>query len=64
MEIKKYVVSNDKTIYEAWPDIIQTNSGKFICVFMECEHHCDRTNARIVWRERFDHGWTWSEKHF
>lgn len=64
MEIQKYVVSNDKTIYEAWPDIIQTESGKFICVFMECEHHCDRTNARITLRESFDQGCTWSEKRY
>lgn len=64
MEIKKYVVSNDKTIYEAWPDIIQTNRGKLICVFSECEHHCDRTHARIVWVESTDKGHTWSEKNY
>lgn len=62
MAIEKYVVSNDKTIYEAWPDIVMTKSGKLICVFSECKHHGDRDQARIVYKESLDKGKTWSEK--
>ncbi len=62
MAIEKYVVSNDKSIYEAWPDVVLTDSGKLICVFSECEHHVDRTNARLVLCESTDRGRTWSEK--
>lgn len=28
MSIQKFIVSKDESIYEAWPDVIQTDSGK------------------------------------
>ena len=62
MAIQKFVVSKDVSIYEAWPDVVQTDSGKLICVFSECNHHTDRENARIMITESFDRGRTWSEK--
>lgn len=62
MPIKKFTVSNDETIYEAWPDLIKTESGKLICVFTECNSHKDRNNSRIVIRESNDRGRTWGEK--
>ena len=48
MAIQKSIVSKDDYIYEAWPDVVQTDSGKLICVFSECNHHIDRENARIM----------------
>ena len=39
MSIQRFIVSKDEAIYEAWPDLVQTASGKLICVFMECTHH-------------------------
>ena len=62
MSIQKHIVSNDKTIYEAWPDIVQTNSGKLICVFTECVSHSDRHKSKIVMCESYDRGRTWSGK--
>jgi sialidase-1 len=62
MALEKYVVSNDKSIYEAWPDIVKTKSGKLVCVFSECKHHGDRDQARIVYKESLDKGKTWSDK--
>jgi len=62
MAIQKFIVSKDETIYEAWPDLVQTDSGKLICVFSECNHHCDRENARIMITESLDRGRTWSAK--
>lgn len=62
MSIQKFTVSKDDSIYEAWPDVVQTNSGKLICVFSECEHHINRDNARIVLCESLDRGRTWSGK--
>ena len=62
MAIQKFNVSRDEAIYEAFPDIVQTKSGKLICVFNECEHHLDRTNARVMITESFDRGRTWSPK--
>ena len=60
--IKRFIVSKDETIYEAWPDVALTDSGKLLCVFTECTHHCDRTGVRLVICESADRGRTWSKK--
>jgi len=62
MAIKKFTVSRDENIYEAWPDVTLVNDKKLIAVFTECEHHLDRNNSRIVLVESNDRGETWSEK--
>ena len=62
LSIQKFIVSKDESIYEAWPDLVQTDSGKLICVFSECENHIDRRNARIMITESADRGRTWSSK--
>lgn len=62
MAMQKFIVSKDDSIYEAWPDLVQTDSGKLICVFSECEHHLDRKNARIMMCESSDRGRTWTSK--
>lgn len=61
MPIQKFKVSVDKDWYLAWPDLVQTNSGKLICVFTQCVHHVDRTGSRIVYCESTDRGRNWSE---
>ncbi len=60
--IQKFTVSHDPSIYQAWPDIALTKSGKMVCVFSECAHHCDRSYTRIVTVESTDKGRTWSAK--
>lgn len=62
MAIEKFTVARDDSIYEAWPDVLQTESGKLICVFTECNHHLDRDNSRIMLTESLDRGRTWSPK--
>lgn len=64
MSIQKFIISKDDSIYEAWPDVVQTVSGKLICVFMECAHHLDREDARITLAESTNRGRTWSEKRY
>ena len=60
--IQKFTVSRDDSIYEAWPDVIQTPSGKLICVFSECTHHGDRSYTRLVYCHSTDRGRSWSAK--
>lgn len=62
MPIRKFTVSRDDSIYEAWPDLVQTKSGKLICVFSECTAHVDRDGQRLVYCVSTDRGRTWSEK--
>ena len=60
--MERFVVSRDDAIYEAFPDLVQTRSGKLLCVFTECNHHLDRDNARIMITESRDRGRNWSPK--
>ena len=50
--IQKFTVSNDPAIYEAWPDVALTDSGKLVCVFSECTHHGNRDYTRIMFRTK------------
>lgn len=60
--IEKFIVSNDPAIYEAWPDVVLTDSGRLVCVFSECTHHGNRDYTRIMLADSVDHGRTWSPK--
>lgn len=62
MKIEKFTVSNDPAVYEAWPDVALTASGKMLCVFSECIHHRDRSYTRLMLSESGDRGRTWTPK--
>ena len=62
MAIQKFTISNDERLYEAWPDVVLTPSGKMICVFSECTHHGDRSYTRIMLTTSEDHGRSWTAK--
>ena len=62
MSIEKFTVSRDDSIYEAWPDLVLTESGKLICVFTECAAHLDRSQSRLMLCESTDRGRSWSQK--
>jgi BNR repeat-like domain len=60
--IEKFTISRDDAIYEAWPDVALTPSGRLVCVFSECPHHGDRSYTRIMLSDSTDRGRTWSAK--
>jgi len=60
--IEKFIVSRDDGIYEAFPDVALTPSGKLVCVFAECTSHADRTYTRMMVCDSTDRGRTWSPK--
>lgn len=62
MAIEHFVVSNDLSVYEAWPDLVRTKGDALICFFCECTHHGDRSYSRIVYAKSADRGRTWSGK--
>ena len=64
MAIERYDISNDRDVYESWPDLVLTQSGRLICIFCECTHHSDRSYSRIVYKTSADSGRTWSEKRY
>ena len=60
--IQKFSISRDDAIYEAWPDVALTPSGRLVCVFSECTHHGDRSYTRVMVCDSTDRGRTWSPK--
>ena len=62
MGLEKWVVSRDDSIYEAFPDVVLTAGGKLVCVFLECRHHGDRHDSRVMLTYSTDRGRTWSPK--
>lgn len=60
--IQKFTVSNDPSVYEAWPDVALTDSGKLVCVFSECTHHGNRDYTRIMLSDSDDRGRSWTPK--
>lgn len=60
--MEKFTISRDDSVYEAFPDVALTKSGKLVCVFTECNHHADRKNSRIVLKTSCDRGRSWTEK--
>lgn len=61
--MQKYIVSRDDSIYEAFPDLVKTDSGRLICVYTECAHHGNRELSRIVFRTSDNRGKSWSPVH-
>lgn len=59
-----YTVSNDRSIYEAWPDVALCDSGRLVCCFSECTTHGNRDLARITLVTSDDRGRTWSGKRY
>ena len=62
MEFGKFVVSREPGVYQGWPDLLRTASGKLLCVFTECPHHLNRSRTRLMLVESTDGGLTWSPK--
>ena len=61
--MQKYIVSRDDSLYEAFPDLVKTDSGRLICVYTECAHHGNRELSRIAFRTSDNHGRSWSSVH-
>jgi hypothetical protein len=60
--IERFTVSRDDSIYEAFPDLALTSSGRLVCVFLECTHHGDRSYTCMMVATSDDRGRTWAPK--
>jgi sialidase-1 len=60
--VERFTVSRDDNIYEAFPDVAITPSGRLVCVFSECTHHGDRRYTCVMVATSDDRGRTWSTK--
>lgn len=62
MNFETFTINRDDTLYQAWPDVALTHSGRLVCVFSECTHHGNRDYSRIMLSDSIDRGRTWSPK--
>ena len=60
--MEKFIISQDDAMYQAWPDVTRTPSGRLICVFSECTHHGDRSYTRVMLTDSDDRGRNWTPK--
>jgi hypothetical protein len=60
--IRKFTVSRDDSVYEAFPDVALAADGCLVCVFAECTHHGDRNWTRLALSNSTDRGRTWTPK--
>jgi len=60
--VQTFDVSRDDEMYEAFPDVAVTESGRLVCVFAECTHHADRSYTNNVVVTSDDRGRSWSAK--
>ncbi len=60
--IRKFTVSRDDSVYEAFPDVALAADGRLVCVFAECTHHGDRSWTRLALSDSTDRGRTWTPK--
>lgn len=62
--IEKFTISRDDAIYECFPDVCRTATGRLIIVYRESEAHSAARFAHLVWRVSDDEGRTWSDKRY
>ena len=55
------VIDRDDDVYQAYVDVALTNSGKLVCVWRETAAHAAGSWARLVMKQSFDMGKTWSD---
>ena len=60
--IRRFTVSRDDDVYEAFPDLALAAPDRLVCVFLECTHHGDRSYTRVMLAESDDRGRTWAPK--
>jgi len=61
--IRKVIIANTDNVYECFPDITLTKTGRLIVVYRESDSHTAHSFSHIVYRYSDDWGENWSEKH-
>ena len=62
MPIEKSIVSRDDRLYEAFPSIAATPSGRLVCIYRESDAHRPVAISNLVWRTSDDSGRTWGPR--
>ncbi|MGC9316684.1 MAG: sialidase family protein [Armatimonadota bacterium] len=62
--IERFTISRDDSIYECFPDVCRTNTGRLVITYRESDSHRAETFSHLVYRVSDDDGRTWSERTY
>ena len=62
MALEKFTISRDDGLYECFPHLCLTSSGRILLVYRESNGHVASEFCRLVLRHSDDAGRTWSER--
>ena len=62
MAVEKFIISRDDSVYECFPHLCRTRSGRIILAYRESNGHVASEFARIIVRYSDDAGHTWSDR--
>jgi len=59
--LRSGIVARNDNVYECFPDVARTPSGRLVCVYRESDGHVARQYSRVVVRTSDNDGESWSE---
>jgi hypothetical protein len=62
MSIEKFTISRDDSVYECFPHLCRTQSGRILLVYRESNGHVASEFCRLIVRYSDDAGQSWSER--
>lgn len=62
MQIEKFTISRDDSVYECFPSLTKLANGRIVLVYRESDSHVAKEYTRIIVRTSDDDGKTWSDR--
>ena len=62
MAVKKTIISNTPDVYECFPCLTRTQSGKLLLTYRESDSHVAAGYTHLIMRESLDDGASWSRR--
>jgi len=62
--IEKFTISRDDSVYECFPDVCMTQSGRLVLTYRESDSHGAAEFSYLLYRVSQDNGRTWSDKTY
>ena len=63
MAIESFIISRDDTVYECFPHLCRTHTGRVLLVYRESNGHVASEFCRVIVRYSDDAGHTWTDRH-
>ena len=61
--MKTFTISRNDEVYECFPDLVLTPSGRLVLTYRESDGHVANQYSRLIVRTSDDTGATWSDRH-